>query len=249
MRRRDLILGSAGLAGGLIPGLGRAAEPCPPPLVSVGGGTSASTACPSASPGSYVTNFGATENPLSEGGMWINGKAVGLSWNNVQSVPGKAFAATFTGNPTRYSDPIAVLNTTFAANQYAQGTVFRAPNYSPPDQHEVELLLRFRITANSARGYEVLWGITGGLAIVRWNGPVGNYSELLATNIGAAVDGDVLRAEIVGGVVRVYKNGTLVATGPSNSTWTDGQPGIGFWPLAGTTLGSYGWRSFRAGNL
>jgi len=121
---------------------------------------------------------------------------------------------------------------------------------NPGDAHEIELLLRFRISANNARGYEVLWGQDGVIAIVRWNGPLGDYTSLLeGPNIGAAVDGDTLRAEIVGTVVKVYKNGTLVATGPSNSTWTDGQPGMGFWPLPGATLASYGWKSYLAGNV
>jgi len=151
---------------------------------------------------------------------------------------------------TGYNDDIAVLNTVFAANQYAQGTVFRAPGYSPGVSHEIELLLHFQITASSARGYEVLWSQEGYMAIVRWNGPLGNYTPLVdGLYIGPAVDGDVLRAEIVNNVIRVYKNGGLVATGPTDTTWTDGQPGIGFWPTPGATLQSYGWRSFAAGNL
>jgi hypothetical protein len=198
---------------------------------------------------SYTTNFPATENPISQGGMWINGKAVGLDWNNVQTTPGKAFAAAFVGG---YDDPIAVLNTTFTANQYAQGTVYRAAGYSPSTNHEIELLLRFRITPDTARGYEILWGHGGELNIVRWNGPYGSYTPLLGTigpNLGAAVDGDVLRGEIVGNVVRVYKNGTLVATTPADNTFADGQPGIGFWPRPGATLQSFGWKSFSAGSL
>jgi hypothetical protein len=198
---------------------------------------------------SYSTNFPATENPISQGGMWINGKAAGLDWNNVQTTPGKAFAAAFVGG---YDDPIAVLNTAFTANQYVQGTVYRAPGYSPTTNHEIELLLRFRITPDSARGYEILWGHGGELNIVRWNGPYGSYTPLLGTigpNIGAAVDGDVLRGEVMGNVVRVYKNGTLVATSPADNTFTDGQPGIGFWPRPGATLQNFGWKSFSAGSL
>jgi hypothetical protein len=186
---------------------------------------------------------------LSEGGKWVNGKAVGIDWNNVQSTPGKAYGAA---NATGYNDPIAVLNTAFTANQFAQATVSRAAGYSPGASHEVELLLRFKITAHNARGYEVLWGAAGEVNIVRWNGPLGDYTPLLAQygpNIGAAVDGDVLRAEIVDGVIRVYKNGTLVLTGPRDNTWTDGQPGIGFWPTPGATPANYGWKSFSAGNF
>ena len=163
--------------------------------------------------------------------------------------PGKAYGAAIA---TGYNDDIAVLNTSFTANQYAQGTVYRAPGYSPGVSHEIELLLHFRVSANNARGYEVLWGATGEVNIVRWNGPLGNYTPLLSVsgpNIGAAVDGDVLRAEIIGGVIKVYKNGSLVLTGPADSTWTDGQPGIGFWPTSGATPANYGWKSYSAGGL
>ncbi len=203
---------------------------------------------PASSAVGYSTNFNLIENPISEGGKWINGKAVGLDWNNVQTVPGRAFAANFTGSPNRYSDPIAHLNTAFAANQYAQGTVSRMAGYSPGMGHEIELLLRFEITAHNARGYEVLWAHDGNMAIVRWNGPLANYTPLVdGLKIGRAVDGDVLRAEIVGNVIRVYKNGALVATGPADTTWTGGQPGMGFWPIPGATLQSYGWKNFPGG--
>jgi hypothetical protein len=42
-----------------------------------------------------------------------------------------------------------------------------------------------------------------------------------------ASDGDVLRAEITGDTIRVYKNGSLVAS-VSDSTYATGQPGMGF---------------------
>ena len=201
---------------------------------------------PASSAVSYSTNFNLIENPISEGGKWINGKAVGLDWNNAQSVPGKAYASAIA---TGYNDPIAVLNTTFAANQYAQGTVYRASGYSPGVSHEIELLLRFQITARNTRGYEVLWAHDGNMAIVRWNGPLGNYTPLVDNLvIGRAVDGDVLRAEITGSVIKVYKNGSLVATA-SDATWATGQPGMGFWPKPGATMANYGWKSYQAGSL
>src|SRR5204863_9328111 len=97
------------IAAGLLSGLIHAATPCPPPQVSVGGGGSATTTCPAGTPGSsYSTSFGATENPLSEGGKWINGKSVGIDWNNVQTVPGKAYGAAIA---TGYNDDVAVLTT------------------------------------------------------------------------------------------------------------------------------------------
>ncbi len=204
--------------------------------------------------GSYSTNFPATENPISEGGKWIDGKVVGGNWNNPQTSSGKAYASVRSGlSGSRYDDSIAHLSTSFIdfnPNQYAQATVFRVNGYSPTGGHEVELLLRFQITANNARGYEILWGAPGYLAIVRWNGPLGNYTPLLDNvQIGPAAEGDVLRAEISGSIIKVYRNGSLVATGPSDSTWADGQPGIGFWPVDSSTPQNYGWKTFEAGNL
>ena len=227
----------------------RASQPCPPPSVNVTDGSSASTACAAAA--SYSTNFAATQNPLAEGGKWTNGKAVGLDWNNVQSVPGKAFAAAIV---TGYNDDIAILNTAFAADQYAQGTVSRVAGYAPGTNHEIELLLRFQITPKNARGYEVLWGQAGEFAIVRWNGPLSDYTPLLDNgNIGVAVEGDVLRAEIGSNVIRVYKNGSLVGSvnvaAFGGSVWNSGQPGIGFWPRAGATIQNYGWKSYQAGDM
>jgi hypothetical protein len=188
-----------------------------------------------------------------EGGRWINGKSVGLDWHDVQTIPGEAFASALSGVTNRYDDSVAHLNTSFAANQYVQGTVRRVAGYSnPTDKHEIELLLRFKITAHSARGYEVLWGQDGGICVVRWNGPLADYTELGCTaspGPGPAVEGDVLRAEITGGVVKVYKNGSLVLTSPADSTYGDGQPGIGFWPTPGATLENYGWKSYAAGSL
>ena len=235
------------------------------------------TVQPASSGNFYATNFPNAENPISEGGKWINGKAVGLDWNNAQSVPGKAYASVLSGaTGSRYDDSIAHLSTsvaTFTPNQFAQGIVYRAAGYAAgsiggnwmvrflyratgyapaASDHEVELLLRFQITPHSARGYEVLWGHSGSLAIVRWNGPVGNYTALLELGdpgIGPLVDGDVLRAEIIGSVIKVYKNGVLVMTGPTNTTWTDGQPGMGFWPVDSATPQNLGWKSYQAGNL
>jgi hypothetical protein len=46
MKRRNFILASTGIAGGAFSPYLRAAQPCPPPTVTVSGGTTAVTACP-----------------------------------------------------------------------------------------------------------------------------------------------------------------------------------------------------------
>jgi len=226
-------------------------------LVSLSACSPTSVPKPSPAAGiSYSTKFDLTENPISEDGKWINGKVTGLDWNAPQSASGKAYASVLSGlTGKRYDDSIAHLNSSFLlfnANQYAQGTVYRSTGYSPGEsKHEIELLLRFRITPHEARGYEILWGHNGEFAIVRWNGPYGNYTDLgfVGPGPGAPIDGDVLRAEIIGNVINVYKNGSFVGRGSADMTWTDGQPGMGFWPVNSSTPTSYGWKHYEGGSL
>jgi hypothetical protein len=49
----------------------------------------------------YTTTFPLTENPISEGGNWINGKAVGLDWANLATTNGMAIGleSGFTNTP------------------------------------------------------------------------------------------------------------------------------------------------------
>jgi hypothetical protein len=194
----------------------------------------------------YVTSFPRAENPLSDSGRWINGGDAGLDWQNVRTVPGKAFATDFAAG---YNDDIAVLSTSLSPNQFAQGTVSRAADYNAAVKHEIELLLRFRIEPHRARGYEILWGMNGEIYIVRWNGPLNSYTALAGrANMGPAREGDRLRAEVFGPMIRVYRNGSLVLMA-SDSTWKDGQPGMGFWPKPGATIDAYGWTDYQAGSL
>ena len=248
MKRRDLILSTVGLAGSMFPLLGRSAEPCPPPLVAADGGAAVSTACPTVAGRTYSTNFPGVENPISEGGVWTNGGSVGIDWQNVRTTTGLAFAST---TASGYDDCLAHLSG-FQANHSAQARVHRLAGYVPPSTHEVELLLRFQISARSARGYEVNVWFGSGLQIVRWNGPLSSFTMLNTTGPGTTnvTEGDVIRATIIGNVIYVYQNGALVASA-SDSTWADGNPGIGFFvrPGTGAVPQNYCWSSFSATNL
>jgi fibronectin type 3 domain-containing protein len=222
--------------------------------------SSEASATPLASGSTYSTNFPLTENPISEGGVWVRGGTEGLDWTNPLTTGGHAVAST-TPTPTRYSDDIAILKSsavTFSANQYAQGTVYLAPGYTGNGGgHEVELLLHFSISAHDAHGYEILWGIPGYMAVVRWNGPVTSYTPIYDPGVGSIPvprDGDVLRAEISGNIIKVFRNGTQVGpnidvSSAGGTVWTSGQPGMGFWPVDGAIPGNYGWKSYQAGSL
>ena len=101
-----------------------------------------------------------------------------------------------------------------------------------------------------------MWGHSGYLAIARWNGPLGKYTALYDPGdpgIGQPNDGDVLRAEIRGDIIEVYKNGATVAvvnvTALGGDVWKDGQPGMGLWPVDSSDPASLGWKSYAAGSL
>jgi len=202
--------------------------------------------------GTYMTNFPLTENPISESGVWVRGGVEGLDWNNPKTAAGHATASVAA---SRYNDCIAHPNRpSFHADQYAQGTVYLANGYTGNGgKHAVELLLRFSISAHDARGYEVLWDTSGGIAVVRWNGPPGNFTSLWTGPAPKPVDGDVLRAEIAGRVISVYRNGSRLATidvtSQGGTVWSSGQPGIGFWPVDGAIPENFGWKSFEAASL
>jgi hypothetical protein len=195
---------------------------------------------------SYTTLFPLTEDPISEGGLWVCGGAVGGDWTNPETTPGRCFGSTIVSTT---DDDIACLTTSFHANQYAQGTVFRQVGYTAPSSHESELLLRFAISSGVARGYEVTWGFEGLVQIVRWNGSLGDFTVLNAgVDVGPAVTGDVLRAGMIGSDITVFLNDESIATA-NDSTWTDGQPGLGFFPRTGATPEFYCWSAFTGGEL
>jgi hypothetical protein len=202
-----------------------------------------------AGPGSYATTFSATENPLSESGAWINGGTVGQDWQNVRTSGGHAYA---TATSAGYDDCIAHLSG-FPANHFAEATVHVAAGYDAKDSHEIELLLRFQITAHSARGYEINCGWNGAYSqIVRWNGPLNDFTYLTPSGpgFGALAEGDVIRATAVGSTITVYKNGAQVMQA-TDATWADGDPGVGFFvrPNAAAVPESYSFTAFAAGSL
>ena len=212
------------MAGALIPGLAWAAEPCPPPRVSLSGGTSVATTCDITTGRRYSTNFNLTENPISEGGVWFN---TGQLWTKVRTANGLAFGTN--GARNTYDDSYAYLSG-FGSNQQGEAVVHVSPNLVG-DPHEIELLLRWADSAQSARGYECLFNHLGGVQIVRWNGPFGNFSVLSGSgphNLGRKlVSGDVVKATVIGNTITAYINGALIYR-VTDSTWTNGQPGIGF---------------------
>ncbi len=176
----------------------------------------------------YQTNFATNERSLSEGGRWISGKSAGLDWGEVSVSDGKAIGHA---GSRPYADSIALLKDECGPDQTAEARVYASRfvfNYP-----EVSLRLRSSIAPHRAVGYEVSNSLKGGdaayLIIVKWNGPVGDFTYLFNER-GAKYgvkDGDVVKATIAGDVITAYKNGVQMAQ-VKDSTFTAGSLGFGF---------------------
>ncbi len=104
--------------------------------------------------GIYSTAFPLTENPISEGGHWISGNAVGLDWADYRTTPGLAFG-TQTGSGGT-NDSTALLTTAWGANQSGEGIVHTVNQQSDPIFEEVAFRFRSSLSAHRNDGYEVL---------------------------------------------------------------------------------------------
>ena len=181
--------------------------------------------------GTYASTFDLEENPLSESGAWR--RAVN-NFTNVKSSGGVAFGTN--GITNQYDDSYALLSG-FGADQTVEAVVQRSSSLNTNVTHEAELLLRFSDSSSGARGYECLFAFYGAVQVVRWNGTQGDYT-VLPTLAGTGslgrqlLTGDVIKASISGNVINVYINGTLMMR-TSDSAFTTGQPGIGFFTRPG----------------
>jgi hypothetical protein len=219
---------------------------------------------------SYSTRFELDETPISEGGMWLNGKKDGIDWCDVLTGGGVAYgevsrmavaerrteqstlgAGTGEGGDVEgdYDDPTAVLSGSWGRNQLGKATVF---SRNPTDQYfqEVEIRLRSSMTPHSCTGYEVFFRClktdAGYAEIVRWNGPIGDFTslqKLIGPQYGVE-DGDTIEASIVGNSIKGYINGVEVISA-SDDRFPTGSPGIGFNFFVGDTNVDHGLRSFE----
>src|SRR5215831_13666238 len=181
----------------------------------------------------YTTNFPLTENPISEGGHWINGLTTGIDWSDVQTTPGQAFGTEMGPN---YADPTALLTGSWGPTQTVQAVVYILAADSSTFE-EVELRLRSSLSAHSCTGYEVIFSVKPDrpyCQIVRWNGPLGDFSLLNARRVGV-VNGDVVKATAVGSTITSYINNTAIFS-VNDTTYPSGNPGMGFYLYGG--LGS-----------
>ena len=196
----------------------------------------------------YSTNFSLTESPISEGGNWINGNTTGLDWGYISTTAGQTH--THPGI-ARYADATSLLTGIWSSDQLAQATVGSIVNACMSDKcyPEVELRLRSKLSAHLCNGYEITFSLKPDsmayLIIVRWNGPLGDFTYLLNESGSQfqAKTGDVVKATVAGNVISAYKNGVLMGQATDN-TFASGNPGMGF--NEQSYNGDYGYSSFTA---
>ena len=186
----------------------------------------------SAMGGTYTTTFPLNENPISESGAWINGGVVGLDWSNCATASGFVYGAQ-TGAGTgiaQYTDSTALLAGTWGPTQTVSAVV-KVWNQAPATVgQEVELRLLSNLSAHSSTGYEITYSVCAAdpyTGIARWDGELGVYSIMATENSHYARDGDTVTAVASNGVIYLYINGSLILQA-SDSTYTNGNPGIGF---------------------
>jgi hypothetical protein len=182
--------------------------------------------------GTYTTTFTNSENPLSEGGKWINGGDVGLDWSNCFTVAGVVHGHQNNGNGPAYNDSTALLVGNWGVTQSVTVTLSRV-SVVESDYPEAEIRLRSSLTSHSCTGYEVMWSLRTDsscyVAIARWNGAFGDFTALASVEGAQYVitNGSVLNATITGDSIAAYINGVQVISA-RDSTYTSGNPGIGF---------------------
>ena len=180
----------------------------------------------------YSTTFPLTETPISEGGRWISGGAVGLDWKDVSTTTNLAHG-TQTGS-NGYDDSVAIMTGAWGPSQTVTGTVRSDHPLGGNVFEEVELFVRAKIAPHSIRGYEINVRALGlstqsYCEVVRWNGKLGDFTYV-GKRSGAQCriqTGDVVKATAVGTTITVYINNVKIFS-VTDSTWSDGNPGLGF---------------------
>ena len=200
----------------------------------------------------FSTTFSATENPISEGGRWVN--TVGVTWNAPVSTVGGAPGHAVGPGSTGFNDSIAMLTGSFTADQRVTATAYRG---GASGAAEIELHLRMTMVPAAGGNpdrvftYEVdVLPSVRQIVIVRWNGPQGDFTNLNTGSISGINDGDVIEATVTGpasaAVITVKLNCVTIVTATDTAGLAAGNPGMGF--DAGTQAdgANFGIRSFAA---
>lgn len=205
----------------------------------------------------YSTNFPATENPISQGGIWRNGATNGAGFTDCRTTPGLIFSTMTGASVPPYVDSTCVLTGNWGAVQTVEATVYRTG--TPANYQEVELRLLTSITSGQIFGYEVLFSVNNSnpyVQIVKWLGvsyTIDNF-VYIDDKVGTGlVTGNRIKATVnASGLISAYEDvgsGYVLIASGTDTTYRRGAPGIGIWNNTGGAPGTnsnFGLTSFTA---
>ena len=197
----------------------------------------------------YRSNFSVAEDPISDGGRWISAKAAALDWSDIRTVPGLAYGSE--SGTSKFDDSTALLAGNWGPNQMVEARVHTL-NQNDRVYEEVELRLRSSLALHRATGYEISFRCSKSPVayseIVRWNGKWGSFTYLRHVQGPqyGVTDGDVVKAVIIGNLIKAYINDIEVVRATDN-TYRSGSPGMGFYLFGRTGLNpDYGFTELTA---
>jgi hypothetical protein len=223
----------------------------------------------------YTTSFpSAPENPISEGGTWVQLDTLVNPAVKTLTSPIRAVGANTSSNTDSYAHL-----TGWGPNYTVTGVVYKDPaiNGDGNGDHEVEIHLRTVDTSSTVRLYECTYAFNGQYQqIVVWLPNVTFQVLVGATPLVSFAQGnggqngpktgDTLSATINGNTISTYWNGNLLNSqditatagggsgglpaGPPAAIWLDGQPGMGIWIGNGNTNATgFGFSSYTVTQL
>lgn len=156
--------------------------------------------------------------PASDNFTRADANNLGANWTpqfyNGGSGPGLGI---FSNQCAAYGDGLAVWTAdAFGNNHYSQGTFTSSYNL---------LLVRCSGTGITATAYACL-GYVNNLYITLITGPTGGGFGTTIGTLGAYVDGDVIRLEVVGTSIKAYVNGVQSGSTVIDATLSTGAPGV-----------------------
>ncbi len=216
--------------------------------------------------GTYSTNFLGTENPLSEGGRWLNGFTDGKNWQDCRCTPGQAFGTGLSASPP-YNDPTAVLRGNWGITQTAEAKVIVPASPAGSEEVELHLLTTIDSVALSNQGlpgritgYEVLFSVTTNnyVDIERWDGgtDLADFHSLVPGGFTLSPaplsTGNWVKATVTAaGVFSAYidytgnrSNYQLIFQSNPDLTYRTGAPGIGFFGRTPGVMSDFGFSYF-----
>ena len=187
----------------------------------------------------YSTSFSLTENPISEGGRWLD-EGINTGRTSVQTgtLPGGgtgAFGTQGIASAPPFLDSVALFKAS-PVNCFVQATV---ANHSPVGDQELEFHFRSNCASGGGHysGYEVnLYLPTVKLSVVRLNDDATHTFDFVVDNIFTNVsmaNGAVWKVSMTGSVITAICNSVTVMTQDVNAIggayFSTGLCGIGFY--------------------